>query len=213
MQVRHKNLSVEICDPPLPLRSPEFKAEFAFGLVPILDLLDGNTIAESSAIMRYLEACFPEPSMIPIEPLLQAHNEMLIRFADNHMSNGLRPVFQEFMASASSADSSSDLAGDSVGAAQRFELMKVELDKLNRLLIELPEFTARDLQIGDLSIVSNFFFIEALASYFDQASPISDFFEVNRWHHWVKNFPAVSAELEVMTKSFDHFLHTLEQAA
>lgn len=41
------------------------------GLVPTL-VHDGRTITQSSAIIEYLDECFPEPPLLPADPLMRA---------------------------------------------------------------------------------------------------------------------------------------------
>ena len=63
-----KEKGVEIESEPVDIRaaenlSPEFLAKNPAGRVPVLELDDGSFIAESVAIMRYLEAEHPEPPL------------------------------------------------------------------------------------------------------------------------------------------------------
>ena len=46
------------------------------GKVPVLELDDGTSIAESVAICRYFEALHPEPALMGVTPLQQAQIEM-----------------------------------------------------------------------------------------------------------------------------------------
>ncbi|MCB0197996.1 MAG: glutathione S-transferase N-terminal domain-containing protein, partial [Anaerolineae bacterium] len=41
IQIRKKNLPIEIIAPPLPLKSPEFMQKFTLGKIPLLELDDG----------------------------------------------------------------------------------------------------------------------------------------------------------------------------
>lgn len=52
-------------------RSPEHLTRHPFGKVPVLDI-DGMRLRETDAICRYLDARFPEPSVIPADPKLAA---------------------------------------------------------------------------------------------------------------------------------------------
>ncbi len=53
-------------------RSPEFLKKNPFAGVPILELDDGRVIAESLAIMEYLEELYPEPPLIGADPVTRA---------------------------------------------------------------------------------------------------------------------------------------------
>jgi maleylpyruvate isomerase len=51
---------------------PDYRARNPQGLVPALELEDGTVIAQSLAIIDYLEAIRPEPRLIPQDPVLAA---------------------------------------------------------------------------------------------------------------------------------------------
>ena len=58
----------------VPLRSlppGEYKRLNPQGLLPLLEV-DGRTIAQSSAILEYLEESFPTPSLLPADPVIRA---------------------------------------------------------------------------------------------------------------------------------------------
>jgi len=60
-------------------KSPEHKARNSLGQVPVLELDDGETISESVAICRYLEALHPTPPMFGTCALSQARTDMWVR--------------------------------------------------------------------------------------------------------------------------------------
>ena len=67
---------VRIGDP-----NPEFRAVSPFGKMPAL--ADGDYgLSDSSAIIHYLEAKFPEPEMIPADPQLRGKTIWYDEFAD-----------------------------------------------------------------------------------------------------------------------------------
>ena len=96
IQLRHKQLPIEICEPAESYRTPEFRAVFPLGKIPLLELDDGRMLAESTVIMDYLEDVFPEPSMRFEDPYLRAVDGMYSRWADTHMAPALFPLFQLF---------------------------------------------------------------------------------------------------------------------
>lgn len=204
MQVRHKGLSIEFCPPPHPSRTPEFRAAFPLGKIPALELDDGTMIGESTAIMSYLERLFPQVPMVPNAPLECAHNDMMIRYVDNHLSMGLSPLFKEFFGLIHSGDAAS--AND-----ERFELLFPELEKLDRLLNELPSYRERNLQTGDLCIASNLYYVRELCCYFGVDDVLSDYEQIRDWQDWSQQFPAVTAEVAVMDKSHQALIKSLSK--
>jgi len=57
-------------------RSAEFRAKNAMGTLPVLELDDGTTIAESVAICRYFEEVQPEPPLMGTDAKDRAVVEM-----------------------------------------------------------------------------------------------------------------------------------------
>jgi glutathione S-transferase len=53
-------------------RTPEFLKKNPFAGVPILELDDGTVIAESLAIMEYLEELYPNPPLLGADPVTRA---------------------------------------------------------------------------------------------------------------------------------------------
>jgi glutathione S-transferase len=56
-------------------KTPEFLQKNPSGKIPVLELDDGSTIAESVAICRYLEALHPQPNLFGSTPLEVAQIE------------------------------------------------------------------------------------------------------------------------------------------
>ena len=71
--------SKEVSIPQREQKAPEYLAKNPRGQTPILELDDGTVIAESVAIMRYLEALHPEPPLFGTTPLEIATIEMWCR--------------------------------------------------------------------------------------------------------------------------------------
>jgi maleylacetoacetate isomerase len=72
-------------------RSADYLARNPQGLVPLLEV-DGRPIAQSLAIIDYLDAVFPEPKLVPEDPFDRAHVQaMALTIAcDIHPLNNLR---------------------------------------------------------------------------------------------------------------------------
>ena len=66
-------------------RTPEFLKKNPFAGVPILELDDGTVIAESLAIMEYLEEIYPAPPLIGADPVTRA----LVRMWERRIEIGV----------------------------------------------------------------------------------------------------------------------------
>ncbi len=60
-------------------KSADFMAKNSLGQVPVLELDDGSTLAESIAICRYLEELNPTPALFGNDPWQRARVEMWMR--------------------------------------------------------------------------------------------------------------------------------------
>lgn len=72
-------------------RGAEYRARHPQGLVPALDI-HGVTLTQSLAIIDYLDTAFPDPPLIPSDPLPRARvlAQALVIAADIHPVNNLR---------------------------------------------------------------------------------------------------------------------------
>jgi glutathione S-transferase len=75
-------------------RTPEFLAKNPAGGVPVLELDDGSHLAESLAIIEYLEELHPTPPMIGTTAVERARVRSLERIADLGVLLRVAQVFQ-----------------------------------------------------------------------------------------------------------------------
>jgi glutathione S-transferase len=76
-----KGIELELQPTGFPKHSPEFTEASPFRRMPALR--DGDyTLADSSAIVHYLEARFPQPALIPADPELKGKTIWFEEFAD-----------------------------------------------------------------------------------------------------------------------------------
>ncbi|MEM1111298.1 MAG: glutathione S-transferase family protein [Pseudomonadota bacterium] len=202
IQLVHKGIEADVRLPPVPLRTPEFRAAFPLGKVPILVLDDGEEIAESTAIMDFLEAMHPEQPLHPAGPLALAHNTMLERCADNHLGPALFQLFGEVFKP----------SGDEVRAA-KFDALSQELDKLQNLLAALPPYGERGLQTGDLCLVTNLRFVEDVSALLNRPGLVDDYPGIIAWRDWARTYPAVAEGVDHMAGAFEAFLQQMREAA
>lgn len=73
-------------------RSPEHVARNPQGFVPALDIGNGRILTQSLAIIEWLDSAYPEPRLIPADPLARADAmaRALLIAADIHPVNNLR---------------------------------------------------------------------------------------------------------------------------
>ena len=90
----HKDIPYELV--PIALmtgeqRAPEHRARNPIGQVPVLELLGGEEpvlLAQSVAILEYLEEVFPEPALLPREPIARARVRELVEL----VNSGIQPL-------------------------------------------------------------------------------------------------------------------------
>ena len=75
-------------------RSAEFRAKNAMGTLPVLELDDGTTIAESVAICRYFEELQPEPPLMGTDAKDRAAIEMWQRRMEFELFLPITQVFR-----------------------------------------------------------------------------------------------------------------------
>ena len=87
-----KGIAIENVVAGLNSDNPEFREASPFGKMPALR--DGDfTLADSSAIVAYLEAIQPEPCLIPAEPKARARTIWYDEFADTILFGAGRNIF------------------------------------------------------------------------------------------------------------------------
>lgn len=85
--LHEKGLEVELVVEKYWDRRPDFLALNPAGQVPVLHEPDGTVLADSQAIVEYLEDCQPEPSLLGREPLERAECRRLIAWFDGKFFN------------------------------------------------------------------------------------------------------------------------------
>jgi glutathione S-transferase/maleylpyruvate isomerase len=90
--LRHKGLEWKEQPPPGGYGSAEFKRTVPSGNLPALQ--DGPLqIADSEAIAEYLEETYPQPAMLPADPVARAKVRERSRFHDTRLEPELRALF------------------------------------------------------------------------------------------------------------------------
>jgi len=81
-------------------RGPAHRARHPLGLVPVLELDDGSFLTESTPIIEYLDALFPDPPLIPTEPLRRARMHALDHYHDQALTPPVRRLWPPVTADA-----------------------------------------------------------------------------------------------------------------
>lgn len=90
--LRHKELQWEELPPPGGYGSEEYKQLVPAGNLPALEH-SGFLLSDSEAIAEYLNEVFPEPQMLPSDPLERAKIRERSRFHDTRLEPALRALF------------------------------------------------------------------------------------------------------------------------
>lgn len=86
-----KGIDLPMESAPGGMGSDEYKALNPIGKIPSLEV-DGRCIAESEVICEYLEAAYPEPALLPPDPLGQAQSRMISRMTDLYVAPHNTPL-------------------------------------------------------------------------------------------------------------------------
>jgi glutathione S-transferase len=82
----------------------EFRSVWPLAKMPVL-IDGGRTIVESTAIIDYLDHCYPAPSpLIPEDPLAAVEARMLDRIFDNYVMNPMQRIVVDRLRPADSRD-------------------------------------------------------------------------------------------------------------
>ena len=129
---------------------PDFRAASPFGKMPAL--IDGDySLADSSAIIHYLEAKYPDPELIPADPQLRGKTIWFEEFADTVlMGCGAKMFFNRIVAPRFLGREGDLAAAD---AAERNELPPI-LDYLESVIPDSGHLVADRLTIADLAVAS-----------------------------------------------------------
>lgn len=152
-------------------RTPDFLKKNPFAGVPILELDDGTVIAESLAIMEYLEELYPNPSLIGADPVTRA----LVRMWERRCEIGVYL------------------------AASRMVLNKGEVSDharktlVARLALVNDGLAGREWLAGQFSIADIMLFIGLETAHHGQFTLDSAWTNISRWYAAMKARPSASA--------------------
>jgi glutathione S-transferase len=147
-----KGIEIDLQPTGFPNPTPEFSAASPFKKMPAL--VDGDySLADSSAIIHYLEAKYPEPEMIPADPRERGRVIWFDEFADTLLFACGGKIFFNKVVAPRFLGREGDLAV--AEAAEREELPPL-LDYLERVIPESGYLVGDRLTLADLSVAGPF---------------------------------------------------------
>lgn len=161
-----KGVQVELKPVGLGSRDPEFRAASPFGKIP--GFRDGDfAISDSTAIVTYLEAKFPNPALLPAEPADRARAIWYEEFADTILIACMGKMFFNRFVMPRFMGKEGDLAA--ADQAEREELPPL-LDYLEGVLPASGYLVGDRLTLADLAVTSPFVNLEHVGFFVDAAS-------------------------------------------
>ena len=146
-------------------QNPDFRAASPFGKMPAL--VDGDySLADSTAIIHYLEAVQPEPALIPADPKLLGKTIWYDEFADTILAGcGAKMFFNRVVAPRFMNRPGDQAAADK---AEREELPPI-LDYLETVVPDGDGYLVGDgLTLADIAVASPFANLTHLACDLDR---------------------------------------------
>jgi len=147
-----KGIELDLQPTGFPNPTPEFRAASPFGKMPAL--VDGDyMLADSSAIIHYLEAKFPEPELIPADPRERGRTIWFDEYADTLLfACGAKMFFNRIVAPRF-LGREGDL--DVADAAERDELPPL-LDYLEGVIPDSGYLVGDRLTLADIAVAGPF---------------------------------------------------------
>ncbi|MFO1079766.1 MAG: glutathione S-transferase family protein [Reyranellaceae bacterium] len=145
-------------DPFAPDRDPGYLTLHPFGRVPVL-VHDGFALYETSAITRYLDRVFPQPTLQPSDPQAAARMDQIIGVVDSY---GYWPLVRQVF-SHGVFRPAAGLAGDAQEVAQGLVAARTVLAALDGLAGSGPYLVGSQPSLAD-------FHLGSMLAYFTQVA-------------------------------------------
>ena len=147
-----KGIAIDLQPTGFPNPTPEFRAASPFGKMPAL-VDDDYRLADSSAIIAYLEAKYPDPEMIPAEPRARGQVIWFDEFADTLLFACGAKIFFNKIVAPRFLGREGDLAV--AEAAERDELPPL-LDYLETAIPDSGYLVGDKLTLADIAVAGPF---------------------------------------------------------
>ena len=188
-----KGLRFEEREPEGGYRSAAWRERQPTGTIPALEV-DGVLLAESEAVVEYLEDAHPTPRLLPGTPLQRAQARFLARYHDLHLEPRVRALFP--------------LVRDGARAPAQVQAaaaaLQERVDLLGRLARPEPFLAGAGLTVADLGMVASVplgaLLLDALGQALSLPPPLQSWLDAAQAH------PAVAAGLAPWRLATDRWL-------
>jgi glutathione S-transferase len=195
MQIYAKGITDIVIEPPGEhWGKPQFRERFPIGRVPVLDI-DGDTMPESEVIAEYLEAIYPEPSLLGVTPRETAHIRTLARIGDIYIINNTFMLAR--LTRALSRQTPTAARDDPVSDQLVVEIVR-NLKALDKLIGTDGFACCGRITLADCALVPGLFFVETVLPAAGVETPIPAFTNVAAyWAAIQKNEHAARVLIEL----------------
>ena len=184
-----KGIELELQPTGMPNYSSEYLEASPFRKMPALR--DGDyTLADSSAIIQYLEAKYPEPALIPAEPRARGKVIWFDEFSDTILTSCGAKMFFNRIVAPRFLGREGDLAA--ADTAEQEELPPI-LDYLERIVPDAGGYLVGDsITLADISVASPF----ANLAHLDCKIDATRHGRVRAWVHSILSRPSFAPWVE-----------------
>lgn len=186
IQIAHKHLPVDIVPPPGGMGSAALKAKNPTGKIPVLDLGE-RSLAESWAIMEYLEATGPGTPMRPADAFAAARLVELVRFVDLSLAPAMFPLFRALRGAVTPA-----------GVAEALTALAAQLQLLDTLLARKAQEDTLPLDLADAALLPIAWYSRVLARHFGVPDCLANLPATQAWWQRCSAQPAAAQVLSEM---------------
>jgi glutathione S-transferase len=156
MQIYAKGITDIVFELPEHWGMPKFRERFPIGRIPVLDI-NGDMMPESEVIAEYLEAIYPERSLLGVTPRETAHIRVLARLGDLYIINSTLMLARHTGALARPTPAAA--RSDSVGDRLTGEVVR-NLKALDKFIGKDGFACCSRMTLADCALVPGLFWVE-----------------------------------------------------
>lgn len=192
IQIRAKNLNVPMVEAPDGVHSDTYRRINPLGKIPALEV-DGRVIPESAVICEYLEARYPEPTLLGADAEETASIRLLARIADLYVMNAMLPLFAQL----------NPKTRDEAVVRSVVEAVSRGLGFLDRFIAPGPYAVGARLTLADAAAAPFLFYVTRFLPMVGAAEPLAPVERVAAYWAQIERDPRVKAVLDAMREALN----------